>query len=76
VREFVRQRPEVLVLFERGPLSVTRVFELLEDVQGLTSLRVITVLSDNNLNVYEKLKVSAAHSDDFVTLIRHNALVT
>ncbi len=77
VSEFMLERPEVLVLFEGGPLSVSRVFELIEDVPELTHLRVITVLSDNNsVYVYEKLKVSATHIDGFVTLIRQNALVT
>ena len=76
VQEFLREWPEVLVLFEGGPLNVSRVFELIEDVPGLTNLRVITVLSDNNISVYEKLKVSATHVDGFITLIRQNTLAT
>ena len=76
MQDFVRVWPGVVVLFQGGPLSVSRVFELVEDVPELNNLRVITVLSNNNVNVYEKLKVSAAHSDDFITLIRHNTLVT
>ncbi len=71
------QRPTVIVLFEDGPLSVSRVFELIGDIPGMaTTLRVITVLAETSVvEVYEHEQmttVATARSGDFIDLIEQN----
>ncbi len=71
------QRPTVIVLFEGGPLSVSRVFELIGDIPGMaTTLRVITVLAETSaVEVYEHQQVTTittARGGDFIDLIEQN----
>lgn len=75
--EFVRQvlhlRPTVIVLFEGGPLSVGRVFELINDLPNLPIPRVITVLADSStVDVYEKRQITVEGSDALLKLIDKN----
>jgi hypothetical protein len=71
------QRPTVIVLFEGGPLSVSRVFELVGDIPGMaTTLRVITVMAETSMvEVYEHEQmttVATTRGGDFIDLIEQN----
>lgn len=70
------QLPTVIVLFEGGPLSVSRVFELIEGVPGMATPRVITVLAETSaVEVYEQqhmTTVATARGGDFIDLIEQN----
>jgi hypothetical protein len=75
--EFVRQvlhlQPTVIVLFEGGPLSVGRVFELINDLPNLPIPRVIMVLAESStVDVYEKRQITVAGSDVLLDLIDKN----
>jgi hypothetical protein len=64
-------KPDTIVLYEGGPLSVNRVFELGADIPGLKRLRVITILVDSNaVDVVERRQVVAVGSADLLTLLR------
>ena len=66
-------RPDVILLNEDGPLDSVRIFELLNSLPGLASLRLIIVRPDDNtIDMYEKKQVVATHSDDLLHLIRGN----
>jgi DNA-binding NarL/FixJ family response regulator len=74
---FQEQRPEVVVLFEGGPLGVKRVFDLIGDTPGLTTLRVITVMAESSTveihqNRRETQQVQAVKSDVFFSLIQQS----
>ncbi len=67
------ERPDVIMLFEDGPLSVGQVFELLKGDLTSGAFRVITVLSESSIiNIYEKKQFTAINSDDLVTLIQYS----
>ena len=67
------EQPDVIILFEDGPLSVGQVFELLKDDLTSGVFRVITVLSESStINIYEKKQFTAINSDDLVTLIQYS----
>ena len=66
-------RPDVILLNENGPLDSARIFELLNGLPGLASLRLIIVRPDDNtIDMYEKKQVVATHIDDLLHLIRGN----
>ncbi|MBI3240786.1 MAG: hypothetical protein HYZ49_00620 [Chloroflexi bacterium] len=63
-------RPGTVVLFEGGPLTVGRLFELSQRAPGLGNLRVITMLAEISVvEVYEKQQVSTVEGDDLFELI-------
>lgn len=71
------QRPTVIVLFEDGPLSVSRVFELVGDIPGMAAtLRVITIMAETSVvEVYEHEQmttVATTRGGDFIDLIEQN----
>ncbi len=70
------QLPTVIVLFEGGPLSVSRVFELIRDVPGMATPRVITVLAEiSAVEVHEQQQVTTiatTRGGDFIDLIEQN----
>ena len=71
LQNFLEKRPEVVVLFEGGPLSVKRVFDLVGDVPGLTTLRVITVMAESStVEIYEKQQITAVQSNTLFSLIQ------
>ena len=81
LRHVLHQLPTVVVLFEGGPLSVSRVFELISDVPGMaTTLRVITVLAEiSAVEVYEHEQTTTfvtTRGSDFIDLIEQNELDT
>ena len=76
LQHVLHQLPTVIVLFENGPLSVSRVFELIGDVPGMATPRVITVLAETSaVEVYEQQQmttITTARADDFIDLIEQN----
>ncbi len=81
LQHVLQQLPTVVVLFEGGPLSVRRVFELMGDIPGITTtLRVITVLAETSaVEVYEHEQtttVATTRGGDFIDLIERNELDT
>ncbi len=71
LQQFQEQRPEVVVLFEGGPLSVKRVFDLVGDMPGLTILRVIIVMVESStIEIYEKQQITAVQSNTLFSLIQ------
>lgn len=75
LQQFEEQRPDVVVLFEGGPLSVKQVFDLVGDMPGLTTLRVITVMADTNtVEIYEKQQITAVQSNTLFSLIQQGKL--
>ena len=61
------ERPDVILLFEDGPLEARRVFDLFQDAP----LRVITVRSDgDSLEMYERQAITTTQSQDLFALIR------
>lgn len=71
LESFARYQPETIVLFEGGPLSISRVFDLLRDIPNPVNWQVITVLADTNtVDVFKKQQVVARGSDDLLTLIQ------
>ncbi len=72
-QEVAQKQPEVVILFEGGPLAVSRVFELIKEIPHLVAMRVITVLSDSStIEMYEKQQIPASKSDTLLALIRHS----
>ena len=70
---FREVRPEVVVLFQGNPLSVSRVFELLKDAPNVATLRVITVMVETNtIELYEKHQVANVGTNDLCSLIQQN----
>ncbi|MEK7323790.1 MAG: hypothetical protein AAB217_00875 [Chloroflexota bacterium] len=70
LQQFEEQRPDVVVLFEGGPLSVKQVFDLVGDMPGLTALRVITVMAETStVEIYEKQQFTAVQSNTLFSLI-------
>lgn len=68
---FLERRPEVVVLFEGGLLSVKRVFDLVGDAPGLTILRVIIVMAESStVEIYEKQQITAVQSNILFSLIQ------
>ncbi len=68
--EFLRQLPEVVILFEGSPLTVSRLFELVKDVP-IPNLQVVTVLAQTStIEMYAKRQVTAVGGDDFLALVR------
>lgn len=64
-------RPDVILLNEAGPLDSLRILELLKNIPTLASLRVVTVRTeDNTIDLYERRRVVATHSNDLLDLIR------
>jgi hypothetical protein len=75
LQHFQEQRPEVVVLFEGGPLGVKRLFDLVDSVPGLTTLRVITVMAETSTveiheSQHEMQQVQAVQSSIFFSLIQ------
>ena len=71
LQDVTHARPDVILLNEDGPLDSARIFELLRDLPGLASLRVIIVRPDDNaIDLYERKQVIATQSDDLLALIR------
>ncbi len=55
-------RPAAIVLFEGGPMTVSRVFELINDAPDLMAVRVITALTRvNPIEPYERQMVAASN---------------
>ncbi len=72
-QEVLLRQPEVVILFEGGPLTVSRVFELIKEIPHLDAMRVITILSDSSaVEMYEKQQIPAIKSDTLLALIRHS----
>ena len=72
LQRLLEWRPTVVVLFEGGPLTVSRVFELNNKAGGLATMRVITVLTGTNtVEVYERQQISAIGSGELFELIGH-----
>ena len=66
-----REQPDVILLFEDGPLEARRVFDLLKDTPLAAPFRVITVHSSgNSLEMYERQAITIAQSQDLFALIR------
>ena len=66
-----REHPDVILLFEDGPLEARRVLDLLEDAPTAAPLRVITVRSGgNSLEMYARQAITTAQSQDLFALIR------
>ena len=64
-------RPDVILLNEAGPLDSARIFELLKNLPGLATLRIIVVRPDDNtIDLYERQRVEAIQSNDLLALIR------
>lgn len=64
-------RPDVILLNEAGPLDSLRILELLKNIPTLASLRVVKVRTeDNTIDLYERRRVVATHSNDLLDLIR------
>ena len=77
LQHVLHQLPTVVVLFEGGPLSVSRVFELMGDIPDMaTTLRVITILAETSaVEVYEHEQtttVVTTRGGDFIDLIERN----
>ena len=71
LEHFLRQRPGIVVLFEDGPLSVSRVFELVSSVPDLANLRVITVMTDTNVvEVRERRQITAVRGNILSNLVK------
>ncbi len=72
-QHFLELRPDVVVLFQGGPLSVSRVFELLKEVPDLATFRVMTVMAETNtVELYEKQQVTNVGTNDLCSLIQQN----
>ncbi|MBI3241235.1 MAG: hypothetical protein HYZ49_02965 [Chloroflexi bacterium] len=62
LRLLLEWRPDTIVLFEGGPLTVSRVFELINSVSDLMFVRVITALTRiNPAEFYEEQPVLAGN---------------
>jgi hypothetical protein len=71
LQQFLDERPEVIVLFEGSPLTVSRILELVRDIPDLAILRIITVLANTSaVELYERQPIAAARSDDLLMLFQ------
>lgn len=73
LQHFLRLRPEVVVLFQGGPLGVSRVFELLKDTPDIAALRLITVMAESStVELYQRQQMTNVGTDDLCSLIQHS----
>ena len=71
LRACLEELPDTIVLFDDGPLSADRAMELIGGLPGLSKVRLVVVLANlNQVEIYQKQHISAARSDDVVTLIQ------
>ncbi|MBI3241059.1 MAG: hypothetical protein HYZ49_02045 [Chloroflexi bacterium] len=69
LHQFSQFQPEVVVLFEGSPLTVSRLFELTKEI-SVSDLRVITVLAQTNtVEMYAKRQITVGGSKDFLALV-------
>ena len=62
LRLLLEWRPAVIVLFEGGPMTVRRVFELINSVSDLMAVKVITALDDAGpIDLHEKQLAEASN---------------
>jgi hypothetical protein len=72
LQHFLRLRPEVVIVFQGGPLGVGRIFELLKDMPDMAALRVITVMAESNtVELYQWQQMKIVGTDDLCSLIQH-----
>ncbi len=71
-QRLMKWRPTVVVVFEGGPMTVSRAFELINEAPGLGPVRVITVLTGiSTVEIYEKQQIPAIGRDELLDLIEH-----